>query len=354
MKKLIAMVLSVAMVISFAACGKKDDQKESGNNDNQATATVTVTPEADEEDKVTFIIPEISENTAGSALWNDFLAAVKEKPDTSAIDLANKLSTNSVIQFMAGAMETEPGYLAGFSEEITGFESGATYGPMMGSIAFVGHIFKLADGADVNAFVENLKSKADPRWNICVSADFVQAGAYGNTVYFLMYPASMDQTTNAGENGGADVSEAEVIRPEVKENTWGALLWETFEAVMNEQPTPSALDAAFALSMDETIPFVAVSSEVEQGYLAGFDEEIHGFKSAGSFGPMIGSIAFIGYVFELEDGADVNAFMATLSEHSNPRWNICVEADQTVIGAVGNKVFFLMCPETNGEKEPIE
>ena len=106
--------------------------------------------------------------------------------------------------------------------------------------------------------------------------------------------------------------------------------------------------------MDESIQFMAGSSEVEPGFLAGFDEEISGFKSAGSFGPMIGSIAFIGYVFELEDGADVNEFMANLTANSNPRWNICVEADQTVTGAYNNMVFFLMCPESYGEKQPRE
>ena len=33
-----------------------------------------------------------------------------------------------------------------------------------------------------------------------------------------------------------------------------------------------------------------------------------------------------------------------LTDNANPRWNICVEADQTVVGTKGDKVFFLMCP----------
>ena len=342
MKKLtLATILTVSM-LALSACGK-------GNtNPDDKTPDVGVENEqntpAPEENEVIEIAPEAAENTAGSTLWNDFLAAVKENPEISAMDLAEKLSGNAVIQFVAGAMETEPGYLAGFSEEITGFEKGATYGPMMGSIAFVGHIFELADDADVNAFVEELKSKADPRWNICVEADFVQAGAYGNKVYFLMYPATMDEAVGEGnDNGVHEVSDAEVIAPDVEEDTWGALLWDAFVAVMNEQPTPSALDAALALSMDPSIQFMADCLEVEPGYLAGFDAEIDGFESAGVFCPMIGSIPFVGYVFELDADADVNAFMDKLTANCNPRWNICVEADQTVVGAVGNKVFFLMC-----------
>lgn len=349
MRKFLAMILSVSMVIGMAACGKKDDNKGTTPDDGN-TPTATVAPTAPAEDKASVISPDVTENTAGSALWESFLSTMTENPETSALDMANTLATNPVIQFMAMASESEPGYLAGFSEEITGFESGASYGPMIGSIAFIGHIFKLADGADVKGFIENLKSKSDPRWNICVAADYVQAGAYGNTVYFLMYPASMDE--DLGEGGKDASAEAEIIRPAVAENTWGELLWNTFEAVMAEEPTPSAIDAAFALSVDESIQFMAGSSEIVPGYLAGFTQEISGFKSGATFGPMIGSIAFIGYVFELEEGADVKEFMSTLTENSDPRWNICVEADQTVAGAYNNMVFFLMCPESYGEKQP--
>jgi len=62
--------------------------------------------------------------------------------------------------------------------------------------------------------------------------------------------------------------------------------------------------------------------------------------------PMMGSIAFVGYVFELEDGADVSAFINNLRSSANMRWNICVEAEEMVTGSVGNKVFFVMCPKT--------
>jgi len=219
---------------------------------------------------------------------------------------------------------------------------------MMGSIAFAGYIFNLADGADVNAFIENLKNVADPRWNICVSADYTQVGAYGNTVYFLMYPSDMDNAAPEGGEGAGNVVDATVIYPEVEMGSWGEMLWEAFETNMNDNPAATAVDAAFMLSMHESIPFMAGSAEVMPGLLSGFDNyEVNGFKSAASFGPMMGSIAFIGYVFELEEGADVNAFMTGLTENCNPAWNVCVTADQTVVGAYNNMVFFLMCPNSN-------
>lgn len=352
MRKFLAVALSVAMVFSMAACGKKDDTKNPGEGEN-ITATVAPTAPAEDEsgDKAEggVITPEFAAGTAGEKLWNEFHETMKANPETAPIDMANKLVTNPVIQFMAGGMEVEPGFLAGFSEEISGFEKGAQYGPMMGSIAFAGYIFELADGADVNAFIENLKAKADPRWNICVAADYTQVGAYENTVYFLMYPAEMDNASPEGGEGAGEAVEATVIYPDVEMGSWGEMLWEAFETNMNDNPAATAVDAAFMLSMHESIPEEAMfgSAEIMPGLLAGFNNyEVTGFKSGAMFGPMMGSVAFIGYVFELEEGADVNAFMTNLTDNADPRWNICVEADQTVVGAYNNMVFFLMCPNS--------
>lgn len=347
MKKFLAVALSVAMVFSMAACGKKDEEKKPSENPTATTAPVeNESDKTDDKTEGDVIAPEFTAGTAGEKLWNAFVDTMKANPETAPVDVANTLAMNPVIQFMAGGMEVEPGYLAGFSEEISGFEKGAMYGPMIGSIAFAGYIFDLADGADVNAFIANLKSKADPRWNICVSADYTQVGAYENTVYFLMYPATMDNA--APEGGAGDVVDATVIYPEVAENSWGETLWEAFETTMNDNPSSTALDAAFMLSMHESIPFMAGSMEIEAGLLSGFNNyEVTGFKNGATFGPMMGSIAFIGYVFELEEGADVNAFMTSLTDNCDPRWNICVEAEQTVVGAYNNMVFFLMCPLSN-------
>lgn len=95
------------------------------------------------------------------------------------------------------------------------------------------------------------------------------------------------------------------------------------------------------------IQFGPATMPVEPGLLTGFDNaEIKGFKEGVMFAPMIGSIPFVGYVFDLEEGTDGAAFMQTLKDNANPRWNICVEAEETVVEQVGNKVFFLMCPKS--------
>ncbi len=108
----------------------------------------------------------------------------------------------------------------------------------------------------------------------------------------------------------------------------------------------SAQAIAEALMTNPAIKFSGGAMAVEEGLLSGFDNaEITGFKNGSVFMPMIGSIPFIGYVFELENAADAASFIKKLESNANLRWNICVAADEMVTGSQGNKVFFVMCPE---------
>ena len=107
----------------------------------------------------------------------------------------------------------------------------------------------------------------------------------------------------------------------------------------------SSLQIAEKLITNKVIPFAGGAMEIEPGFLSGFDNyEVKGFKSGAVFMPMIGSIAFVGYVFELEAGADANAFVDELTANANLRWNICVAAEEMVTAVEGNMVFFCMSP----------
>ncbi|MBR6580478.1 MAG: hypothetical protein IKK66_04195 [Ruminococcus sp.] len=130
------------------------------------------------------------------------------------------------------------------------------------------------------------------------------------------------------------------------EGTLGEILLADFtERAANEATT--AQEIADGLMTNPAILFGPVTMPVEQGLLTGFgNAEITGFKEGVTFAPMIGSIAFVGYVFDLEEGTDAAAFMQTLKDNADPRWNICVEAEETICEQVGNKVFFVMCPKS--------
>lgn len=82
---------------------------------------------------------------------------------------------------------------------------------------------------------------------------------------------------------------------------------------------------------------------VEEGYLNGFDGEVTGFKSGAMFGPVIGTIPFVGYIFET---GDTKALVETLSNQANLNWNICTQADIKYVNALDDShVFFMMIPE---------
>lgn len=211
MKKILALALVLVMIFSLAACTKKNDVNpdngdngvvdnggaDNGNNDvadnggednNGSDADVDSGDNADvntgdngseggAEDSVSF----------ASALLADFREIIKDG-DKTPEEIANELITNPMIQFAPIVMPVEPGYLNGFSNEISGFESGAIFAPMIGSIPFVGYVFNVEE--DVDGFVQQLKDNADLRWNICTQADEMVCEAEGNTVFFVMAPLS--------------------------------------------------------------------------------------------------------------------------------------------------------------------
>jgi len=133
-------------------------------------------------------------------------------------------------------------------------------------------------------------------------------------------------------------------KPETS-TTVGAALASTFRA--NSSKSGSAI--AEAVIKNSVIPqeLSLMTIDVEEGYLTGFDNtEIKGFKSGVMFAPGMGTIPFVGYIFTLDDGADVDAFVSNLKSSANLRWNICTEAEQMVVEKSGNKVFFVMCPKS--------
>ena len=183
MKRLIAFLTAAIMVVSLASCGGN----ENATNNNDATNATEVTSEVAKE-------PE----TVGEKLLADFKADSTGTPQ----EIAERILSNEIIQFMSGATPVEEGLLTGFDNaEIKGFKEGVMFGPMMSSIAFVGYIFELPDGADVEAFKTTLKDSANLRWNVCVEAEELIVENEGNKVFFLMCPKSFEEPEAEGDAG---------------------------------------------------------------------------------------------------------------------------------------------------------
>ena len=160
-----------------------------------------------------------------------------------------------------------------------------------------------------------------------------------------------NEDSSVSETGtGTTVTETETIEETTGEisasaETTGQILLSAFHAEMESDPAITPEKLAEKLLANSVIQFQGAQMPVEQGLLAGFgNTEITGFKEGVMFSPMIGSIPFVGYIFLLEDGSDPQAFVQTLKDNADPRWNICTEADEVIADNAGNTVFFVMCP----------
>ena len=181
MKKIIAILMALVMVLALAACSKAPVTEELTTE-----AEVQVEVEAEEESAA------VSGESVAQTLAAEFKALAATETDAQAI--ADKLAASAAVAAINPiSMPVEPGFLSGFDNvEITDFESGVMFAPMIGSIPFVGYVFTLAEGADADAFVKTLEDNANLRWLICAMADEMVAVAEGNTVFFVMAPASLD------------------------------------------------------------------------------------------------------------------------------------------------------------------
>jgi hypothetical protein len=193
-KKIVACLLVIGMSVSLSACGTNDAAQENNNSEViSETESETETESESETEKETGAGESTGADDLGQALYESFAALDEANPDAGATELAEGLLANDFILFSGATMEVEPGYLTGFGNaEITGFEEGTMFAPMIGSIPFVGYVFCLADEADAESFKAVLADNADPNWNICTQADETVIESIGNKVFFVMCPTTLE------------------------------------------------------------------------------------------------------------------------------------------------------------------
>ena len=312
MKRIIAIILASMMLLALVACNPTTSEEtttdapanneetttEAGNNNETTEAGNNETTENNGGEVVegNVIAPSASEDTWGYAFWNVFAESIQNNSAITTAELAQNMLMSEAGQAlgMAECMDIVPGYLTGFSEEITGFKSGSVFMPWVGE-PFVGYAFELESVADVSAFMATLEATYDLRWMICMSAETATMGAYENYVLFIMSSVSMP--------GGMGGSAAEIVYPEnAEDNTYAANIWNFFEEEMTFNPTANAEGMAWAVGYGYASPFnlaniAPVDTTVENAHFAnGFDsiESIYCISEEGS--------DIVIYVFTIEQG----------------------------------------------------
>lgn len=198
MKKSLTYVLTAAMALSITACGNKTTETEPVETTIEETTMAETEVEESEEESISAEEGDDNVNaedgvSVAQTLLADFNALTEENADLSAEEIAASVISNEIILFAADTAPIEEGLLTGFGNaEITGFEDGVTFGPIIGSIPFVGYIFDLPDDADASEFISLLEENANPRWNVCTEAEETVVSSNGDKVFFVMSPISLE------------------------------------------------------------------------------------------------------------------------------------------------------------------
>ncbi|MCQ2516618.1 MAG: hypothetical protein MJ094_07115 [Saccharofermentans sp.] len=185
MKKKIAMLLatSILMTGAFTACSDKK------NNDSDETSIEETEIDELVEETIEIIIPEDEEvNSVATALRLQFRSEMLIDNDIEA--MANSLINNEVLDGVTmTTMPVSEGYLNGFDGDVTGFNDGIMFAPMIGTIPFVGYIF---ESDDPEALADALNNQAMLDWNICTFADEAIIAVEGDYVFFVMAPYAFE------------------------------------------------------------------------------------------------------------------------------------------------------------------
>ena len=307
MKKILAILLAALMLLSVVACGNGNNDTPDTPDDPETpdTPDTPADPEAPVEPDVPTIdyavgkddgngnfIPTPAENTTGWVLWNVFAneAAMLMSPDM----VGNYMMSQPYIPFFGSAAPLMPDPVAVFqgfeTYQFSNFVMGATFGPMMSSIPFIGYVFDLEEGADVKAFIDQLVNNCDPRWMRCVDADQIVAGSIGNRVLFMMVTKDAITSTEV---------EAEILTPDVAEGSNAETIWNTFEAYMTENTEATAGDVANALAESAFAGTVTVAESALDHEI--FKYGVDGFLSAAYIEAEDKTV----YVIQLEMGYDI-------------------------------------------------
>lgn len=185
MKKLIAMLLALAMVFAMTACGATENKETEPATEATTEATEEVTEEATEE--VTEEIAEdeepVMELSAMETLLNSIIEIqpVEFMGMTVPVDLADA----DAVKYFTGLDSAES------------IKEAAVFEPMMGSIAFSMVAVQVAEGADAEAVAEAMKNGIDTRKWICVEANDLMVSTSNDVALLIMVDSNNGLTAQS-------------------------------------------------------------------------------------------------------------------------------------------------------------
>lgn len=320
MKKIIVLILILSVLAAvFASCdgiptGIAETTKPESTSAPEPTGTSADEPVA-EPDKN----PE-------DEIIDAFVKAVQTNKGATAEEIANALLEVRYLKNFE-VMKAEY-YYPGFDYTFTPDAKESyciidNYSPRSN----LAYVFELEEGADAAAFAKSLEENIEMNWNYNDSpATNGTHVVLENFVFFMIYNDTL-----------GDVDDAPVAKK-------ARDIVDIFKDYLGEHPTATALEIADYINAHQHVGQL-YTQEVEEGRLTGISTYLEGFSDGAIFSPMMMPSTFIGYVFKVAEGGDVDAFMTTLKNNANVAWNVCVVVNTVIVENCGDYVVFMMCNE---------
>lgn len=191
MKKLIAMMLVLALAFTFAACGSKTEEPVV-----EEDPTINEPAVMPEEDAPVEEMPEVD-------------APVEEMPEIEYMPeeklnelsgLIEQLVAGINDELMVGTMEiTSDTYEYYGIPAVEGVYAVVSM-PMIGSIAHEVVLVEVPEGTDAAAFAQEMEAGLNPMKWVCVQPENTWVNAYGNYVVSVMSTADMANAVLANAN----------------------------------------------------------------------------------------------------------------------------------------------------------
>lgn len=331
MKKLIAMLLAVVMLVSMlAACGNKTNTE---TPDAPATPDVPTTPEVPAEQ------PSDPVLTGTLEAIIDAIYAITTPPipvGTMAIDLNDEF----MLSAFTGLTDKTPVKEAAFSEG------------MMGAQAYSVVLVRLNNEADAQTVAQGIADGVDTRKWICAEADSLRVVAYKDLVLLVMIDSMLNMNVNDYINAfGTLCGNPFTVDIDRTVGGAGGSAFNPANVDLNGD-LAMVIEAIYATETNP-LPLMSMPVLLEDAFTL---ETYLGLKDASKVKEavvseaMTGSQAYSLVMVRLNNAADAESVATEMLNGINPRKWICVGADDIRVVACDDLLLFVMLDSGLGLK----
>ena len=341
MKSFISYVLLIVMCAALlAGCAQPAKTNEKPGDPTSKVETPATTPDGKTTDPATSHATEPDPTTRkeepGEYLdMEGFLLQIaNENPGADAETLCRKMLESPYFTLFEPLYPVY--YTPGVNFEYSIRDAGDSYSVVDYNTGDVVIVITPAEGKDPETLMKELTENASPSWTGGDGApDQTLVKMIEGKVYFALYHSKMRPITVYASKARDFI--------------------EMFHNYCKANPNATCTEMAQYFVRYQKLAQMHITP-AEEGQLRGFGQwneesgwydpvDVTGFADGARFEPRMEPNAFMGYVFTVKEGTDVNAFAAMLKEYANLAYNVCTSVNSCHTEIDGNRVLFMMFNE---------